>query len=312
MADTDAPLVCLMGPTAAGKTELAVALAETGRFGLISVDSVMVYRGLDIGSAKPSPAVLARAPHWLIDIADPAEAYSAARFSDDALAAIAAVRREGRIPLLVGGTMLYFQALLQGLSPLPAADPGVRLRLEAEAAADGWPALHRRLAAVDPATAARLHPRDAQRIQRALEVHALTGEAPSTLLARRGQERSPGRPVKLAIAPPERTVLHRRIGERFRRMLEQGLIEEVAGLRARGDLGPELPALRAVGYRQVWEYLEGAYDRATLLERGAAATRRFAKRQLTWLRREAAVTWFDGDDAALQNRVREHLARMLE
>lgn len=301
-----------MGPTAAGKTELAVALAATGDYGLISVDSVMVYRGLDIGSAKPERELLARAPHRLIDIADPAEVYSAARFREDALAAIDAVRGEGRVPLLVGGTMLYYRALLEGLSPLPPADPAVRARFDAEAARQGWPALHRQLAAVDPQTAARLHPRDAQRIQRALEVYTLTGQPPSRLQGRRGPERSPGRPVKVAVAPVSRAELHRRIGVRFRRMLDTGLIEEVAALRARGDLHPGLPALRAVGYRQVWEYLEGVYPRQTLAERGAAATRRFAKRQLTWLRREPGVTWFDGDDAAVQDRVREHLARVLK
>jgi len=306
------PVVCLMGPTAAGKTDLAIDLAESGRFELISVDSVMVYRGLDIGSAKPGPAVLARAPHRLIDIADPAEAYSAARFRDDALAAIDEVRAKGRIPVLVGGTMLYFRALLQGLSPLPPADPAVRARLEAEAAADGWSALHERLASVDPATAARLHPRDAQRIQRALEVHALTGELPSVLLAAAPAERSPGRPVKIAVAPGSRAELHRRIGVRFRAMLDAGLVEEVAALRARGDLDPSLPALRAVGYRQVWAYLEGAIRREELAERGAAATRRFAKRQLTWLRRETGLHWLNAEDAAVQKRLRDHLRRVLE
>lgn len=312
MAAAEPPVVCLMGPTAAGKTDLAVALAETGAFELISVDSVMVYRGLDIGSAKPGPAVLARAPHRLIDIADPAEAYSAARFRDDALAAIREVRARGRIPVLVGGTMLYFRALLQGLSPLPPADPAVRARLETEAAAAGWPALHRRLAAVDPATAARLHPRDAQRIQRALEVHALTGEPPSALRAAAPAERSPGRPVKVAVAPASRAELHRRIGQRFRAMLDAGLIEEVAALRARGDLDASLPALRAVGYRQVWDYLEGATRHEDLAERGAAATRRFARRQLTWLRRERDLHWLDAQDAAVQNRLRDHLRRVLE
>ncbi len=287
------PVVCLMGPTAAGKTDLALALHAGGGVDLISVDSAMVYRGMDIGTAKPDAAVQARAPHALIDIRDPAEAYSAAEFARDARALIDASHRAGRVPLLVGGTMLYFRALLQGLSRLPTADPAIRADLEHEAVEVGWPALHRRLAVVDAATAARLHPNDAQRIQRALEVHRLTGQPLSALQAQAAPEPWPGRLVRIAVAPASRAELHERIAARFEAMLAEGFVDEVAGLRARADLHRDLPSMRAVGYRQVWDWLDGRMPRDELLFRGVVATRQFARRQMTWLRREPALNWVD-------------------
>jgi len=306
MNESRAPLVCLMGPTASGKTGLAVDLVERLPLEIISVDSVMVYRQMDIGSAKPDAATLARAPHRLIDIRDPAEAYSAAEFRADALREIAAIRAAGRIPLLVGGTMLYYRALLGGLAALPAADPAVRARLEAEAAEQGWAALHARLAEVDPVAAARIHPNDPQRIQRALEVYELTG-LPLSALQDRAAPVLPDRIIKLAVAPPDRAELHARIAARFTAMLQAGLIEEVATLRARGDLRPDLPALRAVGYRQVWNYLAGAMDYTEMTERGIIATRQLAKRQFTWLRSEGDLAWFDSTDPALLQNVLKRL-----
>ena len=301
------PVVCLMGPTAAGKTDLALALHAKGGFDLISVDSAMVYRGMDIGTAKPDAAVQARAPHALIDIRDPAEAYSAAEFARDARALIDASHRAGRVPLLVGGTMLYFRALLHGLSRLPAADPGVRADLEREAADTGWPALHRRLAAVDAATAARLHPNDAQRIQRALEVHALTGKPLSALQAQTAPEPWSGRLVRIAMAPASRAELHERIAARFEAMLADGFVDEVAGLRARSDLHRDLPSMRAVGYRQVWDWLDGRMPRDELLFRGTVATRQFARRQITWLRREPDLNWLDSRAGDWPARLRDLL-----
>ena len=293
MNEPHRPVLCLMGPTASGKTDLAVALHEALPVDIVSVDSVMVYRGMDIGSAKPEPEIRARAPHRLVDILDPAEAYSAARFREDALREIRAIHAAGRVPLLVGGTMLYFRALFGGLSALPSADPAVRSRLEAEAAGRGWPTLHARLAEVDPQAAARIHPNDPQRIQRALEVYELTGRPLSALQVAGAGETPPYRFVKLALAPAERSVLHERIARRFRQMLETGLVEEVEGLFRRGDLHPGLPSIRAVGYRQVWQYLAGELDREAMVERGIIATRQLAKRQFTWLRSETEVDWFD-------------------
>ncbi|HEB95488.1 MAG TPA: tRNA (adenosine(37)-N6)-dimethylallyltransferase MiaA [Sedimenticola thiotaurini] len=306
------PAIFLMGPTASGKTELALELAGRLPCGIISVDSALVYRGLDIGTAKPDAAELARAPHRLIDICEPYERYSAARFRRDALQAMAEITAAGRIPLLVGGTMLYFRALEQGLSPLPDADPGVRRRLERQAAEKGWAWMHRRLEQVDPEAAGRIHPNDPQRIQRALEVWELTGE-PLTRLQRRGREGAlPYRPVKLVRAPAERKVLHRRIEERFLRMLEQGFEEEVRRLLARGDLTPEMPALRAVGYRQMVAYLRGEYDYRTMVEKGIAATRQLAKRQFTWLRADPAALWLDEQRPPVLEQALEHLAVALE
>ena len=288
------PCLCIAGPTAAGKTALSLALAEAVQHRwpveLISVDSALVYRGMDIGTAKPSAAERARLPHHLIDLLDPAEAYSAARFVADARRLIAEVHARGHLPLLVGGTMLYFKALFEGLDAMPASDPAVRAVLDAEAAARGWPALHAELARVDPVTAARLPPTDAQRIQRALEVYRLSGQPLSAFHTRQGSPAAPPPPL-LALEPSDRAWLHRRIAERFAGMLAQGLLDEVRGLRARGDLHPGLPSMRCVGYRQAWEMLDacgdqppGLADLAGFVERASAATRQLAKRQLTWLR----------------------------
>lgn len=310
MTDTSLPpIVCLMGPTASGKTDLAVSLLESLPLDIISVDSVMVYRGMDIGSAKPDAETLAVAPHRLIDICDPAESYSAARFRDDALREVAEIRAQGRIPLLVGGTMLYFRALLYGLSLLPSADAETRARLEAEAEAEGWASLHRRLAEVDPAAAARIHPNDPQRIQRALEVYELTGTPLSELQRTQQADQPLACPViKLAVAPADRTILHERIARRFEGMLQIGLIEEVERLRQRGDLHLDMPALRAVGYRQVWEFLAGSLNYTEMMERGIIATRQLAKRQFTWLRSEPELVLLD----SLDSRLREKTLNFIE
>lgn len=281
-----------MGPTASGKTALAVELVRRLPCEIISVDSAMIYRGMDIGTAKPGPEVLAEAPHHLIDILDPAESYSSARFRSEALALMESIRQRGRLPLLVGGTMLYFRGLFHGLAELPEADEGLRRALDAEAAALGWAALHARLARLDPVSAARIHPNDPQRIQRALEVHALSGQPMSALLAAQAREqRLPWRVLKLVRAPESRALLHMRIAERFHAMLDAGLIDEVARLRARPDLSPELPSMRCVGYRQVLEYLDGRCEHAAMVERGIVASRQLAKRQLTWLRAERDCHW---------------------
>jgi tRNA dimethylallyltransferase len=285
--------ICLMGPTAAGKSALALRLCQEFPFEIISVDSSQVYRGLDIGTAKPTPAEQARTPHRLIDIRDPAQAYSAAEFSADAGREIEDIRRHGRIPLLVGGTMFYFHALEFGLSELPSADAEIRVRLTDEAARAGWPALHQRLRAIDPVSAARIQPQDAQRIQRALEIHELTGQPPSEFAQAAPRERAPWSFIKLALFPGERAWLHARIAQRFAVMLEQGLVAEVEGLYRRGDLHPGLPSVRTVGYRQVWEYLTGAINYTEMTERALAATRQLAKRQLTWLRSYPDVYHFD-------------------
>jgi tRNA dimethylallyltransferase len=291
--DSRPPVLFLMGPTASGKTDLAVALTERLPCDIISVDSALVYRDMDIGTAKPGPEVLARAPHRLIDIRDPAESYSAAAFRDDALREIRSIVEEGRIPLLVGGTGLYFRALEQGLASMPEADQGVRARLEAEAAAFGWEALHKRLAEVDPEAAARIHPNDPQRLQRALEVYELTGRPISHWIAEQRRQKPPFRPVKIVVAPPDRQVLRDRIRQRFHLMPEQGLLAEVEQLRRRSDLHRELPSMRAVGYRQSWDFLDGVYNREEFVEAAVTATRQLAKRQLTWLRRESDTQWFD-------------------
>lgn len=285
-----------MGPTAAGKTDLAVALTERLPCEIISVDSAMVYRGMDIGTAKPDAATLAKAPHRLVDIRDPAEAYSAADFRRDALQAMADITAAGRIPLLVGGTMLYFKALLESLADLPPADAAIRARLEAEAAAQGQPALHARLAEVDPVTAARLHPNHSQRIQRALEVFELSGRPLSALQAESGGELLSDRYRVHAFAiAVERAELHRRIAARFHAMLAAGFIDEVRRLHERGDLHPGLPSIRAVGYRQVWAWLEAEYDYNTMIEKGISATRGLAKRQGTWLRGWDGLYWLGTD-----------------
>jgi tRNA dimethylallyltransferase len=281
------PVACLLGPTASGKTAAALALAERRPVEIISVDSALVYREMDIGTAKPTPEERARVPHHLIDIVDPADAYSAAEFRTDTLRLVADITARGRIPLLVGGTMLYYKALTQGLNDLPGADAEVRATLDADAARDGWPALHARLAEADPVTAARLAPNDSQRIQRALEVFMLTGQPMSTLLAepaRTDDAALPWRFVPVALEPSDRSVLHERIARRFDAMLAAGFIDEVERLRAREDLHAGLPSMRCVGYRQAWEYLDGVGDFASMRDKGIFATRQLCKRQLTWLR----------------------------
>ena len=278
-------IACLLGPTASGKTAAALAFAARTSVEIVSVDSALVYRGMDIGTAKPTPAELAQVPHHLIDIIEPTEAYSAAQFRADALRLVAEITARGNVPLFVGGTMLYFKALTEGLNDLPSADAALRAQLEAEAARDGWPALHARLAQVDTASAARLAPNDAQRIQRALEVFMLTGEPMSALLARPAQQtQSPCRFVPIALEPSDRAVLHARIAARFDAMLAAGFVDEVERLRARGDLNPDMPSMRCVGYRQAWSYLDGTIDYATMRDTGIFATRQLCKRQLTWLR----------------------------
>ncbi|EHR70359.1 tRNA isopentenyltransferase MiaA [Burkholderiales bacterium JOSHI_001] len=275
------PLLALAGPTASGKSALALSLAARWPLEIISVDSALVYRGMDIGTAKPSPAERAAVPHHLIDLLEPTQAYSAARFVVDTQRLAGEVRARGRVPLLVGGTMLYLKALMEGLNAMPTADPALRAELDAQAAAQGWPAMHAELARVDPATAARLPPNDAQRIQRALEVWRASGVPLSQWHA---QARSPGAAVTLvALEPASRAWLHERIALRFHAMLAAGFVDEVKGLRARGDLQPALPSMRCVGYRQAWEALDTG-ELAALPERGIAATRQLAKRQLTWLR----------------------------
>lgn len=279
------PAIFLMGPTASGKTGIAVELAQRLPVELISVDSALVYRGMDIGTAKPDAATLKRAPHHLIDIIDPTQAYSAAHFRSDALRLMADITARGKIPLLVGGTMLYFNALQDGLSNLPQANADIRARLDDEAREQGWPALHARLAKVDPETAARLEPGDSQRIQRALEVWEISGQPMSELYKQSVSEKLPYNLLKIALIPSDRAVLHQRIAARFDTMLEQGFLQEVVRLRKEyPELTPDTPSMRCVGYRQALQYLDGEFDIAELREKGIAATRQLAKRQLTWLR----------------------------
>ncbi|MDO5626285.1 MAG: tRNA (adenosine(37)-N6)-dimethylallyltransferase MiaA [Pseudomonadota bacterium] len=289
--------LCIAGPNASGKSALALALAQLVPAEIISVDSALVYRGMDIGTAKPTPPERAVAPHHLIDIRDPRDAYSAADFARDATRLIADIRARGRLPVLVGGTMLYFKALLGGLHDMPPADAQVREAIDARARAQGWPALHAELARIDPATAARLSTADSQRIQRALEVWQLTGRPLSAFHA---DQRAAPATLELplfSLEPADRAWLHARIAQRFDAMLADGLIDEVQALRARGDLHPDLPSMRCVGYRQVWDTLDGRAPMATLRERGIAATRQLAKRQLTWLRGMPARHMLPADDA---------------
>jgi len=283
----------ILGPTASGKSALALHLAQRFDVEIVSVDSAQVYRGMDIGTAKPSREVLARVPHHLVDLLDPTVPYSAARFVTDALAAMAAISARGRLPLLVGGTMLYFKALREGLSALPAADAQLRAQIEQRARELGWPALHAELARIDPITARRLEPGDAQRIQRALEVFHISGEPMSALIGRGRDIPATHRFLCIALEPSDRAALHARIALRFDQMLEQGLVEEVRRLRGEFALDAMLPSMRTVGYRQVWQYLDGAFDRATLRDKGIAATRQLAKRQLTWLRSMQGLERFD-------------------
>ncbi len=296
--------VAIMGPTASGKTAAALAIAREVPCEIISVDSALVYRAMDIGTAKPSAAELASVPHHLIDIIEPTDAYSVMQFRDDTLRLVADISARGKLPLLVGGTMMYFKGLTDGLDDLPTANAELRTQLDAEAARIGWPGMHDKLRARDPVTAARLAPNDAQRINRALEIIELSGRPMSELLARREPTVLPFELLSFALEPSDRSVLHRRIATRFDQMLgpsdDSGIVAEVAGLRARGDLHANLPSMRCVGYRQSWEYLDGVIDRPTLRERGIIATRQLAKRQLTWLRSMPARVVIDclGDNAA--------------
>ncbi|MBT9567295.1 MAG: tRNA (adenosine(37)-N6)-dimethylallyltransferase MiaA [Thiobacillus sp.] len=302
--------IFLMGPTASGKTALAIELLSRFPLEIISVDSALVYRDMNLGTAKPDATTLAQAPHHLLDIRDPDETYSAAAFCDDARSLMADIVARGKVPLLVGGTMLYFRALLNGLDDLPGADLKLRQTLEQEASARGWPAMHAELARIDPATAARLAPNDAQRVGRALEIFRLSGQPMSALLDR-AQITLPYRVLQLALIPSDRAVLHRRIAERFDQMLGDGLLDEVSDLRARYALDPALPAMRAVGYRQAWAHLEGEISASELREQGIAATRQLAKRQLTWLRSwpDAVVLDALADDLSLQatRQIERHL-----
>ncbi|MGY6269898.1 tRNA (adenosine(37)-N6)-dimethylallyltransferase MiaA [Achromobacter denitrificans] len=280
------PVICLAGPTAAGKSASTLALAQRWPLEIVNVDSATIYRGMDIGTAKPSPEERARVPQHLLDILDPVQSYSAAEFVSDALRLIDEIRARGRIPLLAGGTMMYYKALRDGLDDLPQADPALRAELEARAAVQGWPALHAELAQLDPATAARLAPNDSQRIQRALEICRLSGQPMSALLLRgRGRRDESGNQyLTISLEPSDRAALHARIAQRFDAMLERGLLDEVRGLHARSDLHPGLPSVRCVGYRQMWAHLDGEIDLETAREQGIAATRQLAKRQITWLR----------------------------
>lgn len=312
-ADTQRPAaICLMGPTAAGKTDLALEFCDALPCDIISVDSAMIYRGMDIGTAKPSAEELSLAPHRLIDICDPADRYSAADFRADALREMEAISRQGRIPLLVGGTMMYFKALLHGMADLPSADQALRTELEAKAEREGWPALHEQLKALDPIAAEAIHPNNRQRVLRALEVVLVSGRPISQAWAGNGAgsdvdypyltqwqaDASPDLPynvIQLSISPGNRSVLHDRIRLRFQKMLELGFIDEVRALRARGDLHSGLPSVRCVGYRQAWSWLDGDVDYETFVEKGIAATRQLAKRQLTWLRKWPDLHWIDSE-----------------
>ncbi len=294
---SQSPILCLMGPTSSGKTHLAVELVKRFPCEIISVDSAMVYRGMDIGTAKPTPDILQVAPHRLIDLLDPKDIYSAGQFRTDALQEIEDIIAQGRMPLLVGGTMLYFRVLTQGLASLPKADQALRAELQARAECEGWESLHAFLAEKDPLAASRIQPRDSQRIQRALEVYLLTGKTISAWQTEETNPLSGYRVCSLALAPADRMRLHERIAHRFLHMLELGLIDEVEGLYARGDLTTDLPSIRSVGYRQVWAYLSGQLSFNDMRESAIAATRQLAKRQMTWLRSWSELTWLEADDS---------------
>ena len=288
----DSPIICLMGATATGKTELAVEIAKRFPVELISVDSALIYRGMDIGTAKPDAELLAVAPHFLIDIIEPTQSYSAWDFVNDARSLITRISQRGNIPLLVGGSMMYYHVLENGLNQLPEADETIRAKLDGEAKSIGWAAMHEKLARIDPQTASRVKPADTQRIQRALEVFEISGQTLSTLQSDK-PECYQGDMLKIILQAEDRALLHSRIEKRFKVMLEQGFIEEVVGLRSRGDLNLSMPSMRCVGYRQLWQYLDGDFDRAQMSEKAIAATRQLAKRQITWLRKQPQNNAFD-------------------
>ena len=289
------PVICLMGPTASGKTALAMALCDALPCDIISVDSALIYRDMDIGTAKPTKKELSKYPHRLINMRDAAQSYSAADFCHDALIEIKNIRANNRIPLLVGGTMMYFKSLIEGISPLPTADSEVRAQIEAEALEQGWEALHEQLAVIDPISAQRIHPNDPQRLTRALEVFRLTGNTLTQLTKIKGAKLD-GDVLQFAITTKERSTLHERIESRFKQMLAQGFEQEVVKLKERGDLHENLPSIRCVGYRQMWQYLEGECDHDEMVFKGICATRQLAKRQLTWLRNWPDVRWLTTDD----------------
>jgi tRNA dimethylallyltransferase len=289
------PVICLMGPTASGKTALAMALQEALPCDIVSVDSALIYRDMNIGTAKPTTAQLTQYPHRLIDLRDASESYSAADFCHDALAEIAEIRSNNRIPLLVGGTMMYFKSLIEGISPLPTANIDIRKNIESEALAQSWQSMHDKLAEIDSVSAERIHPNDPQRITRALEVYRLTGNTLTQLTQIKGAKLT-GTVLQLAIAPQERSTLHERIAQRYQQMIALGFEQEVIKLKSRDDLHQNLPAIRCVGYRQMWQYLDGKFDHDEMIFRGVCATRQLAKRQLTWLRNWPQLHWLTTDD----------------
>lgn len=303
-------IVCLMGPTASGKTDLAIELVKQGPFEIVSVDSAMVYRGMDIGTAKPDPITLRTAPHRLIDICEPYQNYSVAQFRADAYQAIEHIFSAGKIPLLVGGTMLYFKGLLEGLSNLPMANPQIRGELLAEAGSHGWQSLHQRLQTVDPIAAARIHPNDPQRLQRALEIYLITGKPMTELLAEHKKEQFPYKVINLILFPSDRILLREKILRRFRQMLTKGLILEVEQLKKDTRLTLEQPSMKSVGYRQVWLYLEGKLSYQDMEERGIIATQQLAKRQLTWLRTWPNASLFDSEDPRIKEKIFHYLKDM--
>jgi len=310
MSEITPRVVFLMGPTASGKTDLAIQLTQQLPFEIVSVDSALVYRGMDIGTSKPNRQLIESIPHHLIDICDPSEAYSASQFSADALSLIQSIIHRQKIPLLVGGTMLYFRALQYGLSDLPSAAPELRQRIDEQAQQLGWQAMHQRLRNIDPDAAERIHPNDPQRIQRALEVYELTGQAMTDYWKKQKREKFPFDLFKIALYPEDRQFLYKTINQRFEMMLEEGLINEVKGFYERGDLNLNMPSMRAVGYRQVWQYFEQELNFQAMKSKAMTATRQLAKRQLTRLRAEQDVTWFSMQDKKLLDQVLKSLEKI--
>lgn len=304
-------VIFIMGPTASGKTDIAVKLTDIYPMDIISVDSAMIYRGMDIGTAKPPQDILTLAPHRLINICDPNENYSAAQFCNDAYIEIANIFKLKRIPLLVGGTMMYFKALQQGLSPLPSADDNIRQKILQEAEQLGWIALHEKLKEIDPDSAKRIHPNDPQRLQRALEIYEITQQKPSVIYAEKNKSSFPYRMINIILAPDDREILRERIATRFHNMLQRGFIDEVLQLRARGDLNLNMPSMRSVGYRQVWEYLDGQLTYEEMIEKGIIATRQLAKRQLTWLRTWPDAQWFDSLDEEVFDKINKYIRSLI-